>query len=76
MEVNKVMSQQVSTEIKCTDCGKAARVPFKPTAGKPVYCRECLAKHRSTGSGNRGETKRSSEGSEKQAWFSVRRNWK
>jgi CxxC-x17-CxxC domain-containing protein len=34
-------------EIKCTDCGKAATVPFKPTAGKPVYCRACFSKHMS-----------------------------
>ena len=40
------MSQRSNvTEIKCSDCGKTATVPFKPTAGKPVYCRECLAKH-------------------------------
>ena len=23
-------------EIKCSDCGKTAMVPFKPTAGKPA----------------------------------------
>ena len=45
------MSQPERTEIKCSDCGKTATVPFKPTAGKPVYCRECLAKHRSPGLG-------------------------
>ncbi|HLC24285.1 MAG TPA: CxxC-x17-CxxC domain-containing protein, partial [Nitrosopumilaceae archaeon] len=22
------------------------QVPFKPTEGRPVYCRECLPKHR------------------------------
>jgi len=32
-------------EIKCSDCGKPATVSFKPTVGKPVYCRECFAKH-------------------------------
>jgi len=32
-------------EIKCTDCGKPATVPFKPTAGKPVYCKTCFEKH-------------------------------
>ena len=42
------MSERASTEIKCSDCGKTAIVPFKPTAGKPVYCRECLGKHRSS----------------------------
>ena len=28
----------------CSNCGKEAQVPFKPTAGKPVYCRECFQK--------------------------------
>jgi len=30
----------------CSDCGKECEVPFKPTEGKPVYCRECYQKHR------------------------------
>ncbi len=25
----------------CSDCGAECEVPFKPTEGKPVYCREC-----------------------------------
>jgi len=33
-------------KIKCSDCGSEAEVPFKPTEGKPVYCRECFQKHR------------------------------
>ena len=30
----------------CSDCGKQTQVPFKPTEGRPVYCRDCFAKHR------------------------------
>lgn len=30
----------------CADCGSECEVPFKPTEGKPVYCRECYRKHR------------------------------
>jgi CxxC-x17-CxxC domain-containing protein len=30
----------------CSDCGKECEVPFKPTEGRPVYCRECYQKHR------------------------------
>jgi len=30
----------------CSDCGKECEVPFKPTEGKPVFCRECFAKKR------------------------------
>ena len=34
------------TKIICSDCGKEDEVPFKPTEGRPVYCRECFEKHR------------------------------
>lgn len=30
----------------CNDCKKDCEVPFKPTQGKPVYCRECYSKHK------------------------------
>jgi CxxC-x17-CxxC domain-containing protein len=30
----------------CSECGKECEVPFKPTEGKPVYCRECYQKRR------------------------------
>ena len=30
----------------CSECGKECEVPFKPTEGKPVYCRECYRKKR------------------------------
>ena len=28
----------------CTNCGKPTKVPFRPTPGKPVYCKECYDK--------------------------------
>ena len=28
----------------CAECNKETEVPFKPTEGKPVYCRECYQK--------------------------------
>lgn len=28
----------------CADCGKEARVPFKPREDRPVFCSECFAK--------------------------------
>jgi CxxC-x17-CxxC domain-containing protein len=34
------------TKVICSDCGKECEVPFKPTEGRPVYCQECLPKHR------------------------------
>lgn len=30
----------------CADCGNECEVPFKPTEGRPVYCRDCFAKHK------------------------------
>ncbi|PIN68862.1 DNA-directed RNA polymerase [Candidatus Woesearchaeota archaeon CG11_big_fil_rev_8_21_14_0_20_43_8] len=30
----------------CAECNKECEVPFKPTEGKPVYCRDCFQKHR------------------------------
>ena len=30
----------------CADCGAETEVPFKPTEGRPVYCRECFQKRR------------------------------
>jgi CxxC-x17-CxxC domain-containing protein len=30
----------------CSECGTSCQVPFKPTDGKPVYCRECYSKRR------------------------------
>ena len=30
----------------CADCGAECEVPFKPTDGRPVYCKDCYQKHR------------------------------
>jgi len=31
-------------DVTCSECGKKTTVPFKPTQGKPVLCRECYKK--------------------------------
>ncbi len=28
----------------CADCGQSCEVPFKPTEGRPVFCRDCFSK--------------------------------
>ncbi|MGA2972788.1 MAG: CxxC-x17-CxxC domain-containing protein [Candidatus Bathyarchaeia archaeon] len=33
-------------KVTCSDCGAETEVPFKPTQGRPVYCRACYQKHR------------------------------
>jgi len=34
-------------DVTCDGCGKQTQVPFNPTNGKPVYCRECYSARRS-----------------------------
>ena len=41
--------QRVETSTRCSQCGKETTVPFKPTQGRPVYCRECFHQRRVTG---------------------------
>ena len=33
-------------EATCSNCGKPAMVPFRPTSGKPVYCDDCFSRRR------------------------------
>ena len=35
---------RVQHECKCTLCGIDTTVPFKPTPGKPIRCRDCMGK--------------------------------
>ncbi|MGC4191982.1 MAG: zinc-ribbon domain containing protein [Thermomicrobiales bacterium] len=37
----------------CSECGKPTEVPFNPSPGKPVYCRECYQAKRQSTSYNR-----------------------
>ena len=33
----------------CAECQKECEVPFKPSGDRPVYCKECFAKRKSSG---------------------------
>lgn len=35
-----------SFEAVCAECGATTTVPFKPTQGRPVYCRDCFRSKR------------------------------
>lgn len=37
---------KVETKAVCSSCGKETTVPFKPTQGRPVFCRECFQSSR------------------------------
>ena len=45
-ELKIVMYEKEMHSAVCADCGKECTVPFKPDGSRPVYCRECYAKHR------------------------------
>lgn len=35
----------------CAECQKECEVPFQPRDDRPVYCKECFAKRKSSGGG-------------------------
>ena len=37
---------RVETRATCSQCGKQTTVPFRPTQGRPVFCRECFLQKR------------------------------
>ncbi|MFI5071870.1 MAG: zinc-ribbon domain containing protein [Terriglobales bacterium] len=37
---------KIETRTKCSHCGKETTVPFRPTQGRPVFCRECFQDRR------------------------------
>ena len=41
---------KVETRTTCSQCGKETTVPFKPTQGRPVFCRECFQGRRQAAS--------------------------
>ncbi|HET7442488.1 MAG: zinc-binding protein [Acidobacteria bacterium] len=41
---------KVETRTVCSQCGKETTVPFKPTQGRPVFCRECFQQRRQAAS--------------------------
>ena len=45
-------SSTVETKTICSQCGKETTVPFRPTQGRPVFCRECFQQRRSMGASN------------------------
>jgi len=33
-------------DVVCAECGRTTQVPFQPTEGRPVYCRDCFEARR------------------------------
>jgi CxxC-x17-CxxC domain-containing protein len=38
--------ERVEVSVKCALCGIETTIPFRPTQGRPVYCRDCFLKMR------------------------------
>ena len=43
------LQMRSETKTNCSQCGKETTVPFRPTQGRPVFCRECFQQRRSMG---------------------------
>jgi CxxC-x17-CxxC domain-containing protein len=41
---------RTETRATCSACGKETTVPFRPSQGRPVYCRDCFQQRTPRGS--------------------------
>lgn len=41
---NRRSGDRTMHEAVCDSCGNKCEVPFRPTGGKPIYCKECFGK--------------------------------
>ena len=46
-----IARERVETTTNCSACGKETTVPFRPTQGRPVFCRECFQSRKFTDAG-------------------------
>src|SRR4026207_2284146 len=46
-----VARERVETVTNCSNCGKETTVPFRPTQGRPVFCKECFQSRQWAGTG-------------------------
>jgi len=42
---------RVETSATCSQCGRETTVPFRPTQGRPVFCRQCFQGRKATAVG-------------------------
>jgi len=43
--------ERVETRTVCSNCGKETTVPFRPTQGRPVFCRDCFQQRKTATGG-------------------------
>lgn len=42
MPAQNYQYSRIETRATCSACGKETTVPFRPTQGRPIFCRECF----------------------------------
>lgn len=47
---------RTETRTECSECGVSTTVPFKPTQGRPVLCRQCFKNKRTPAAATAGDT--------------------
>ncbi len=52
----------------CDQCGRECEVPFKPTKGKPIYCKDCFGKQ---GKKDKGEQIQRDSSQQSEAQFNI-----
>lgn len=48
--------EQMMHQAVCSECNKTCEVPFRPTSGKPVYCKDCFGNKGNRNEGGRNES--------------------
>jgi len=43
--------RKAETTTVCSQCGRETTVPFRPTQGRPVFCRECFQGRKAVAAG-------------------------
>ncbi len=44
--------ERVETVTNCSGCGRETTVPFRPTQGRPVFCKDCFQSRKLAGAGS------------------------
>ncbi len=52
------LRERTYTRVICADCSKECEVPFKPSADRPVYCKDCFSKRKGGGQFNANQDNR------------------
>lgn len=42
---------KVETSATCSQCGRETTIPFRPTQGRPVFCRQCFQGRKAVSAG-------------------------